>query len=485
MTESESSNDTPRQGNRMGRFLSSAKDCMGRLPLFVSISIWVVIAIVAFLSAMSWLGRTPFWQLSLDSKTQAESIVKIALALVGGVGAVAYLVIKYQERQQAKRDEERAEHEEERAQNREKREEDRLVSAKMHDAVGQLGSDKALMRIEGVYALTDIADTYGGEYRQRVVGLLCGYLRSDREAYPIGADGRPMTDRPKSGDADKAVESEIIKVMRDHLRKERRTSNGEIRVRQLVDDDQLWCGCSFDLHGATFHEDVDLMDTTFVRGLNFNGSKFEGHANFKRAILKGYAVFIGTAFEGDANFSRAIFGGNADFSKATFEGDARLNEAIFGGDVDLSKTTFKRLMGFSGTTVKHTVDLSGTMFKGDADFSGTAFEGCADFKRTKFESRTQLIDATFKRHSGFIGTAFEGDAYFNGVTFTGIADFNGVTFTGIADFSGASIGKSSPVFEGCICNRRFRGANVYDWGPIPEGNDGLPVGAMWDGFPRR
>ena len=455
MTESESSNDTPRQGNRMGRFLSSAKDCMGRLPLFVSISIWVVIAIVAFLSAMSWLGRTPFWQLSLDSKTQAESIVKIALALVGGVGAVAYLVIKYQERQQAKRDEERAEHEEERAQNREKREEDRLVSAKMHDAVGQLGSDKALMRIEGVYALTDIADTYGGEYRQRVVGLLCGYLRSDREAYPIGADGRPMTDRPKSGDADKAVESEIIKVMRDHLRKERRTSNGEIRVRQLVDDDQLWCGCSFDLHGATFHEDVDLMDTTFVRGLNFNGSKFEGHANFKRAIFKGYAVFIGTAFEGDANFNRATFGGDADFSK----------------------TTFKRLMGFRGTTVKHTVDLSGTMFKDDADFSEATFEGSADFKRTTFEGRTQLIDATFKKHSGFIGATFEGDTYFNGAKFRNKTIFSET--------------EGRPSFDRCKFNRQLRdvienGIKACDFGsiPIPEDNDGLPAGAVWADFPQ-
>jgi len=38
------------------------------------------------------LGHTPFWNLQL---TNQESIVKTALTLVGGVGAVAYLVIKY------------------------------------------------------------------------------------------------------------------------------------------------------------------------------------------------------------------------------------------------------------------------------------------------------------------------------------------------------------------------------------------------------
>lgn len=85
-----------------------------------------VLGIIAFLLAMCWLGRVPFWQLKLDPEKQAENIVKIALTLVGGVGAVAYLVIKYQERQQA---------------DAEKREKDRTVDTKMQDAINQLGSD--------------------------------------------------------------------------------------------------------------------------------------------------------------------------------------------------------------------------------------------------------------------------------------------------------------------------------------------------------
>ena len=414
---------------------------MERLPLFVVIAIWVVLAIIAFLLAMSWLGRTPFWKVSLDYKTQAKDIVQIALTIVGGVSAVTYLVIQYQGRQQAKRDEERTKN--------------RLIDAKMQQAVDQLGSDKASTRIAGVYALADVADTYRGRYRQRVVDILCGYMRSDRETYPLGADGKPVMDQSKSGDADKAVESTIISVICEHLRKTRKDGNGEIRVRQLVDDDQLWCDCAFDLHGATFHEDVDLMDTTFVRGLNFNGSKFEGHANFKRAIFKGYAVFIGTAFEGDANFNRATFGGDADFSK----------------------TTFKRLMGFRGTTVKHTVDLSGTMFKDDADFSEATFEGSADFKRTTFEGRTQLIDATFKKHSGFIGATFEGDTYFNGAKFRNKTIFSET--------------EGRPSFDRCKFNRQLRdvienGIKACDFGsiPIPEDNDGLPAGAVWADFPQ-
>lgn len=254
------------------------KDSIGGWPLLCKIVAWVVLAILAFAAVMCCL-----WHLTSEPGKCVASIAATSLTIVGGVGAVAYLVIKYQERQQAGRDEERAKREED-------REKGRLVNTKMQDAVDQLGSDRASTRIAGVYALTDVADTYGGGYRQRVVDILCGYLRSDRETYPLGADGKPATDQPRSGDSDKAVESTIIAVMRNHLLKERKADNGEIRVRQIVRDDQLWCDCAFDLHGVTFHEYVDLMDITFVRGLNFNRSKFEDHINFKRATFEGYVV---------------------------------------------------------------------------------------------------------------------------------------------------------------------------------------------------
>ena len=250
------------------------KDSIGGWPLLCKIVAWVVLAILAFAAVMCCL-----WHLTSEPGKCVASIAATSLTIVGGVGAVAYLVIKYQERQQAGRDEERAKREED-------REKGRLVNTKMQDAVDQLGSDRASTRIAGVYALTDVADTYGGGYRQRVVDILCGYLRSDRETYPLGADGKPATDQPRSGDSDKAVESTIIAVMRNHLLKERKADNGEIRVRQIVRDDQLWCDCAFDLHGVTFHEYVDLMDITFVRGLNFNRSKFEDHINSKERHSK-------------------------------------------------------------------------------------------------------------------------------------------------------------------------------------------------------
>lgn len=360
------------------------KESIGEWPLLGKIVAWVVLAILAFAAVMCCL-----WHLTSEPGKYVASIAATSLTIVGGVGAVAYLVIKYQERQQAGRDEERAKREE-------RREEDRLVNTKMQDAVDQLGSDRASTRIAGVYALTDVADTYGGGYRQRVVDILCGYLRSDRETYPLGADGKSATDQPRSGDADKAVESTIIAVMRNHLLKERKDDNREIRVQQIVRDDQLWCDCAFDLHGVAFHEGVNFMESTFECYTNLCGSVFKGYVNFCKA-----------------NFNIV------DFREATF--------------------------------------------KGYANFSGAAFKSHANFDRAVFDDFANFCGAAFKSFAHFFGAVFRCRAKF--------LDIRGMAFT----------------LKKCKFNGKFRGTDVYEWGPIeiPEDNDGLPEGAVWVDFPEK
>ena len=433
----------PQWGTKLSQKCKAAgrwcKEWMGRLPLFAAIAIWAVIGIIAFLLAMWWLGRVPFWQLKLNPRKQAENIVKIALTLVGGVGAVAYLVIKYQERQQAGR--------------AEKREKDRTVDTTVQDAINQLGSDKASTRIAGVYALTDIADRYKDSYRQRVVDILCGYLRSDRSSYAPDRSGQPVWDASghlvESVASDEAVESTILSVMRDRLCKERKDETGETIVRQTVDDDQLWCACTFDLHEATFHEAVDLRYSTFECVPNFRGTKFERRADFRGADFARGAYFSGATFTGDAAFSGADFTGGAAFRGATFARDAYFDDADF---------------------------ARGAAFRG-ADFTGGAYFIGADFARGAY-----FDDAHFARGAAFRGADFARGAYFIGATFTGDAYFSGAEFRASAVFSGIQ-GQPSFGFEACKFNERFRGA--YEWGPIPipKDNNELPAGAVWADFP--
>ena len=436
----------PQWGKKLSQKRKAAgrwcKEWMGRLPLFVAIAIWAVLGIIAFLLAMWWLGRVPFWQLKLDPRKHAENIVKIALTLVGGVGAVAYLVIKYQERQQAGR--------------AEKREKDRTVDTKVQDAINQLGSDKASTRIAGVYALTDIADRYKGGYRQRVVDILCGYLRSDRSSYAPDRSGQPVWDASghlvESVASDEAVESTILSVMRDRLRKERKDDEtGETIVRQTVDDDQLWCACTFDLHEATFHEAVDLTYSTFECIPYFRGTKFERRADFSWAHGAGYANFRGTHFADDAGFHRATFTRYADFRGAHFTGDAYFSGATFTGDAD----------------------FYGTHFTGDAGFGGATFTGGAYFDEAHFTGDAYFGGATFTDYyASFDGATFTRGAY---------VDFGRAKFRASASFSGIQ-DPPSFKFEECKFNERSRG--TYEWGPIPipEDNDGLPAGAVWKDF---
>ena len=483
---------------------------MGGLPLFAAIAIWAVLGIIAFLLAMCWLGRVPFWQLKLDPRKQAENIVKIALTLVGGVGAVAYLVIKYQERQQAGR--------------AEKREKDRTVDTKVQDAINQLGSDKASTRIAGVYALTDIADRYKDSYRQRVVDILCGYLRSDRSSYAPDRSRQPVWDASghlvESVASDEAVESTILSVMRDRLRKERKDDETGETIVQTVDDDQLWCACTFDLHEATFHEAVDLTYSTFERDAAFYGTKFERNADFRGAHFTGDVDFRGATFAGGAYFRGADFAGGADFGWAHFAGDADFDEA-----------TFTRGAYFYGAHFTGDAHFGGADFAGGAYFRGADFAGGAYFGGADFADDAYFDGATFTRGAYFYGADFTGDAHFGGATFTGDAHFGGATFAddahfdgatftrgayfgdayfaddahfaGYAYFAGASFtrgvdfsgaefrasavfsgiqGPPSFGFEECKFNKISRDA--YEWGPIPipKDNDGLPAGAVWKDF---
>ncbi|MCL2136614.1 MAG: hypothetical protein FWH40_03705 [Coriobacteriia bacterium] len=196
--------------------------------LFRQIFTWVILAIVVFGFLAwwwaDWLILRPLLPKSTDGNEPAQILeyVKTILPIIGGIGAVGYLVIKYQERNADKRSEEREIVDQ--------------VDRQMAEAIRMLGDkDAASTRIAGVYALADIADTKKGTYRQKVVNILCGYLRSERKQ-------------------DNAVESTIIMTIREHLLKSRALSDGKTWLEQIKNSDQLWCDCTFDLHGATITE---------------------------------------------------------------------------------------------------------------------------------------------------------------------------------------------------------------------------------------
>ena len=342
---------------RLG-FLRAVTRRFGTWPLFGVILVWVVLALVVF-TVLGWLwGEGPLWswQRWLTNWRGASAgaspldVVKVSLTTIGGIGGTGYLVIKYRERASAERAERDAEQD---------RAEQRLLSG-----VQQLGSGSPQVRIAGVYSLADVADTYRGEYRQRVVSILCGYLRTQRGEWRTivnEQDGPEQSSEEKVYVShDGAVESTVLEVLVRHLRKRCEKTKHREAVTQLVEDDQLWCDCTIDLHdavlteiadfrGATFTNAANFWDATFTNAANFWRATFTNAANFWRATFSD-ADFWDATFKRDANFQGATFNHDANFWRATFNHDANFQDATFNGDAYFRGATFTNNANFQGAT---------------------------------------------------------------------------------------------------------------------------------------
>ena len=279
----------PRRG-----FLRAVTRRFGTWPLFGVILVWVVLALVVF-TVLGWLwGEGPLWSWQrwltnwrgAGAGAGSLDLVKVSLTTIGGIGGTGYLVIKYRERASAERAERDAEQD---------RAEQRLLSG-----VQQLGSGSPQVRIAGVYSLADVADTHRGEYRQRVVSILCGYLRTQRGEWRTivnEQDGPEQSSEEKVYVShDGAVESTVLEVLVRHLRKRREKTKHRGAVTQLVEDDQLWCDCTIDLHDAVLTEIANFQGATFTNA-NFQGATFT-NVNFQDA------TFTNANFR-DATFSRS------------------------------------------------------------------------------------------------------------------------------------------------------------------------------------
>ena len=322
--------------------------------------------------------------------TDASSleVVKVSLTTTGGIGGVGYLVIKYRERASAERDE---------------------AEQKLLRAVERLGSESPQVRIAGVYALADVADTYRGDYRQRVVNILCGYLRTSRGTWETitetnGNEGE-VTSKKAYISKDGAVESTVLEVLSTHLREQRERDGLRPSIAQQVLNDQLWCDCTFDLHGTcfiehavftemTFKSIANFRDATFYRGANFKRSRFRDtiftgalfieSGAFSYADFEGIAVFSDTTFNMGATFLRATFYQEADFMDSTILMNAEFSYSRFCRD-----STFERaeIYGAHFQGARFAGDLDTFALQGDVpDFRGTHFNADIDYRTLRILS---------------------------------------------------------------------------------------------------
>ncbi|GGS19067.1 pentapeptide repeat-containing protein [Actinokineospora fastidiosa] len=160
-------------------------------------------------------------------------------------------------------------------------------------AAEQLGSDKAPVRLAGLYAMERLAQDNPSQ-RQTIVNVLCAYLRM------------PFTDDPDdlASAQERQVRVTAQRILSAHLR------------HQNVPSESFWPDIDLDLSGAVLVE--FNMTNTRVRGARFANATFVGAAWFNGVTFAGDARFYDATFTGPARFHNSTFRAKALFQRATF-----------------------------------------------------------------------------------------------------------------------------------------------------------------------
>jgi len=377
--------------------LLTVRDSQGILAALVKVVIGLVAGASMLVLVLSLVltHRLP-WQIR-DRTEHLADVVKLAFAVVAGLGGAVALVVAY------------------------RRQRDLEVSRfteQFGAAASQLGGPVPAIRLAGVYAMAALADEWL-HHRQQCIDVLCAYLRLPYSADPsdvqlstvttersvfsqdevqTGRDQRTYQFQPN----DREVRLTIIRLIRDHLREGAQVN---------------WQGHDFDFTGAAF-DGGDFSGVEFTSGkfsfvgakfisgaISFEDAKFGGdEVNFARAVFSGaYVSFYEAVFSGGrVSFDEATFGaGRVNFMSTEFTG-ARVSfsRASFGPHCAVDFVLARFTAGQVGFTLRYAdmpevfaqarfvepmLDFNGATFSGGSvDLAGEFVAGTVDFKRATF-----------------------------------------------------------------------------------------------------
>jgi len=482
--------------------------------LFLAIALWTLLSVACY-TALSWLWGGRFlagW--TSDKPLIFKELLSTTLAAVGGIGAVGYLVIKYREQASTEREE--------------LRQNEGEADKKLADAVQQLGSKSPQVRIAGVYALADVADTYGSEkygvdYNKRAVEILCGYLRTVRS------------------DNDEPVESAVFSILSNHLTPPAHSfsnsnigpwSRYTIDLRGAILKETInfkgACIASLDCRQAEFHGKADFTDAHFDAYTHFDQAHFYHQANFTGAQFQHnndpnlITSFVNTHFHNKATFNEAHFYHQANFTGAQFQHNAKSNlitsfvqRAHFDGNTYFDNAHFYHQANFTGAQFQHNAKSNlitsfvGTHFHAEVKFNEAHFHQEADaielevtFKEAQFDGDTYFDGTYFHKRVNFNSgdnrrSTFKKTASFQNTHFGGTANFRRVTFNSFAYFGAEGKGEGGPTkfdydsdFQGAYFNYAdfsgvvFKGVK-FEYATFKDANFaattfGLPVISEFD-----
>lgn len=344
-------------------------------------------------------------------------------------------------------------------------------------AVEQLGSDKAPVRLGGLYALERLGND-NPKLRQTVVDVICAYLRmpftppGDVLAANTptsleqlaGVVETPQTDEPQRRQ-ELQVRLTAQRLLTEHLRAPAAAKQEPSTYWRGPDDRRM----NLDLSGANLVR-FNLSDCALAQ------------VALTDAHLHGFAELSDVHFYGAVDLSDAQFHGRVHLLGAKFHGSTQLAGATFDDFVDLSGTEFDKDMMAGGALFRSTAVLNSVKFYGFADLSGAQFCDKAQMIEVQFHQAAHLGWVGFHGAADLSKAQFHDDALLKRVRFHQSAYLGRVRFhqdvsLSEAEFHGevhlrATKFERAPMMEGSRTRQRDWLPDGWTTAPDPD-EDGL------------
>jgi Pentapeptide repeats (9 copies) len=349
-----------------------------RLPfLLTDRAITTVVATVVAFSVLLMFGLLAIADhASIDRRVELRiDVIKYSLGAVASGGALAALLLSVRRQRLAEQAQVHTEMDAA----------ERRITELYIKAADQLGSDKAAVRLAGLFALERLAQDNPGK-RQSIVEVVCAYLRMPytppaealgRSSVRVrrvagirqGQSRRPIK-RPTVAGHDLQEELQVRLsaqgILCAHLILPYGISTGEIGAIEADIGVKYWPNISLNLDGATL-VNWSLAQSHIPYG-NFSGASFFGDTSFYETTFTGPAFFNNATFHGDVAFTRSRFMSFTLFENARFCRDAGFHDSIFVDALWFRETIFDGRTMFDGADFHAGVTFSAAVFHREPSF---------------------------------------------------------------------------------------------------------------------
>lgn len=302
---------------------------------------------------------------------------------------------------------------------------ERRITELYTKAVEQLGSEKAPVRLGGMYALERLAQNVPDQ-RQTIVNVLCAYLRMPY--IPVSDIDQEMQPDPavvEKRAQERQVRMTAQRILAAHLRQAEVQEDGKSSFWPNVDLD-LTAAVLLAFDFTVCHvRAARFIGTRFLESAKFNGALFCGSARFDEAEFGGLAVFDDARFADDVRFNRAQFADISRFKGACFDRAAKFNRACFADAAMFHNAQFNGAAVFNRVYFRGHAWFNSARFLGKSVFNWSRFNGDARFNVTHFEEASSFFAVTFESRAVFYGARLHSETTFKEAQFKGVLRFEG------------------------------------------------------------